>query len=573
MPGIRGPKRSSNPWKSARALLPLLGTLAFGACPAAGAAADAADFAAARAWLAGQVPRLLGDTTTPVRVLALSALVLRDTPEAPMLADIVCGRQSKAGWWAGPGTSGALADQAAALILAASHGRREATLAGLARLVEARQKPGGWSSTMGRHDHADAISTALAAQAIQRATAGFDFTAAENGRMPGLSSVRSSTLEFIRTVQDDDTGAIGYDARVNGDWGSTAAGIVALAASGYGRCLPLRRAIVALDRPDALGHFPRQPLTGAWMACALFTSLPEQTGRLLSASLGQQLAHHQQADGRWPAPRQHAADGDEFTTAVAILCGGLLDRGDPGPPLIPPPTSPAVPCPRFPGARILLSLPAEKADTLLFNPSDTGADRLLVTCDFSAVGEAFRARAFDPSGRVPRPWGEALAGLILRAKAGVVAPDTIQRFVSNELRLRPHPLLAADEIASLIDPLDAPTDKRLARALSRLDATKLFSEARELWAGNKTAGLEALLEANVPGELRPAVARLRALAAERIAGELAKGGRPLIVLEAWLALGPDGVLARLGAPPVAAEKPGSEGGRGRGDGSERAMAL
>ena len=515
------------------------------------------DVAKARAWLEQQIPRLIADTTTPVRVLALAALGLHDSPNVALVEDAVCERQHPDGWWAEPGTSDTLADQAIALMVASSQCDRNRTLAGVARLIGAQRKDGGWSASMGKFDHADATSTGLASLAVRFVEHTLKISTEEQRKTPGITATHHFAYEFLANLQDADTGALGHEGRVYGDWGSTAAGIADMSIGGFGQSLALRRAIVAVSRPEVLSRPAHDPVLAAWLACWSLDVLPVRTRKFLCDSLFDELARHQQPDGRWIAPKPSRREKDEYVTAAALVCLRLLDAAqrESFRPISLPTRRTVV----VANLSVIVCIPAEKADTLLLDVSDSKATRLLTGYDAVAVQFAILRRSTDPKSGSLRPWAEAVAEMQRNLHAGPVSPATIPDFIADEMRLRPQPLLTPDDFTAILDDLDAKAEKRFAKQLGKIPVDKLFAESREAWASNDDETLARNIEAMIPDELRPAIAKLRERAAKRLAEELKHDDNALVLLDAWLALGKDGILSQLrspsAAPPAQSERP------------------
>lgn len=528
-------------------LVPLLGLLA----DASPAPAATVDLARAEAWLVERVPALTTGTNFPVRTLALTAIALRERPAVRRLAETICARQRRDGFWRELGTAQALADQALGVIAVAGQGPRECAGAGARALLAVRRDDGGWSASMGRHDHADATSIALAGMALKAAAA--MWPAGEyDARASAIRDpdVMRSAARCLAGLQDIRSGALGLESRAVGTWSATVAGLVGFSLAGEGRSLPARRAVAALTRPEVLDRPSRQPLLDAWLAACAIPACPAGVGDKLHQALEAELVAHQQPDGRWLAPGPQRVDGEIFATAGALAAARQLSettRGGNGPVDLAAPGSLLWTNGLFGHAVFLISMPAEAADALLVAPDRLRGERLFVSFDGWACLDHFARRADDATNRPHARVATLAAGIRRVLDEGGTAAGTIPTLAARLLRLRPEPLLRPVDFEETIGSIDDRTMERIAGRLAAGDFDALLEQARACWSEESWACLADRVDALIPPGVAPAVAALRARAAERVAGRLGDGTACVVVLDAWLAFGVDGVLARLRA--------------------------
>lgn len=500
------------------------------------------DVAAAEAWLEDRFSTLLATTTTPVRALAAVAWSLGTTQAQAAVAATLVARQRAEGCWSEPGTSGALADQAFALVALAGASTNAVVDRGLHALLRHQRREGGWSSTLGRYDHPDTISTAWAVFALM--TAG-----ARPGNTGATAIAAARARSFVAAQQDPDSGAIGDQSSGFGHWAATAAGWWVLGTGDDPRTLPPRRALQALTQNRALVQPARQPLYALHFLRPAAAALPEGRAAAIAEALRAECARHQADDGHWPAPKTQPDADDALATALVLSY--LRPARTPSAAMLPPRVAWRIVRPAGGSeVHVLLTLPAEPADLGLVDVRRHAARPLFVGYDAAAVESALLGRATNAAGSV-RPWAAAVAELQRDLRAGPVTLSALADFVAAETLRRPEALLTPEDFLAVVDGLDAKAEQQLARQLGALPAAKLLADARAAWAHDDAVALARSVEAAIPVALRSAVATLRAKAADRLRERLRSGEPCDLLLDAWLALGPDGVLARLDARQAA----------------------
>lgn len=508
------------------------------------ATAQTVDVARARAWLTARVPAMLADTTTPIRVLATTAQALTDTNLTAQLRTAILARQRSDGFFATPGTADAQFDQTAAELTIA-HDHPAAALRSVRALLSRQQPDGGWTASLGTTGRSDAISTAETLIEIV-------FTSAQSHKSEGgeeLAEKSQAALmrgaKFLESLQDETTGLLGYETSSYGAWGATAAGyyVLALASS---QNLTTRRAYIALATPDLRSYPARDPLREARRLLLAMRMIPPQAADIYKLGLLSELANKQQPDGHWPVIKPQT--NELLATASALILARALTSSK---------TGTGRPCAalhfsELPGslgernsrARILLTLPAETADTLLVDQDEIFNHRIVVLCNQASLMTALQRRFTNPETKNFNTLGWKLADIAKAARAGPITLDRIANHISDEKNIPVKYLLGTDDLTAALDTL---TDKQLARAVAELEKIPVrdhLNRARNLWAANSW-DIKQEIAALIPPTLKPVLEKLSALAATRIRTELQKNPDTLLILDAFLALGPTGILARL----------------------------
>ncbi len=340
--------------------------------------------------------------------------------------------------------------------------------------------------------------------------------------------------------------------RAYGGWSSTGASILGLQTAECGTTLAARRGLDALLRPDIQIKRALHPFLDALL---LRVALYRHGGSFrdrIEMDLVAELGRRRRADGSWPVADKSREGDPIFVTSLARMAlqpeklSALL-----GPPLpVHPPLLKQI---KTPGgiATILVSLPAEPADTFLFDDSLLAAaakSRLIFSYDPFDAEMQFIRNARDIGIGQLVPWARALSDLGNDADLRHVTFDALPNFFRDKIPASPEYLLTPKDIATIAPHLHGDAGRQLAAELLAANIPATFARAREAWASGDELATTAAVEAMIPNSLRGEVTALRRISAEKLATELAKPGNCFVLLDAWLALGPDGVFARLKPP-------------------------
>lgn len=508
--------------------------------------APTVDLARARAWLTARVPQMLADTTTPVRVLATTAQALTDTNLTAQLRTAILARQRPDGFFTEPGTPDALYDQVTAIeVLDAEH--NDCVWKGALALASRQHPDGGWSATLGKSDRADAVSTAHATRTLR--WAGFSRHLHGHETSEDFSSRSSRAWNFLFALQDENTGLLGYETSSFGSWGATAARCYAFPGEKFSG-LDMRRAIVAIASPDLCSYPARDALREAIRLAALIDYFPRSVGLVYIDALTSDLAKHQQTDGHWPSTvpkgNELLATANAITLLEELPEARYLDNEELSVPVLPRAlyhvsslTDSTL------AGSLLFSMPAETADLLLIAPERISQTNLVALCNHATLMTALQRRFTNPETKNFNTLGWKLADIAKAARAGPITFDRIANHIADEKNIPVKNLLGTDDLTAALDTL---TDKQLAKALAELEKIPVrerLYEARNAWAHDSLPALETEIAALIPPTLKPVLEKLAATSATRIRTELQKNPDTLLILDAFLALGPRGILARL----------------------------
>jgi hypothetical protein len=203
-------------------------------------------------------------------------------------------------------------------------------------------------------------------------------------------------------------------------------------------------------------------------------------------------------------------------------------------------------------AFIFCSIPARRRDLLQLSPGAVEAcdrsDALVFFVNGLAASKAAAERAMDTAGHL-KPWAQVAIKTGRTFNSNGIEVDRMETYLKDRNRLKPRRYLV--EPSALMPFLTQIEENEFPKA-SKFDLLLMSDQAVRAWSTGDEIALSKIVD-NMTSDVSPLLLSAKQQAADSLLGLLEKPGRYFVLLDAWVALGKDGVLdlvsQRLGVRP------------------------